>query len=73
MLRFLLVPRSVLGFGVRMGLLFTLTIGVGRVISLALTQVIETGYVLVQLFQFQGFHLLAILHAMSASSPLGIS
>lgn len=71
MLRFLLVPRSVLGFGVRVGLLFTALIWLGRVISLALTQVVETGHLLALLYHLQGAYLLAILRAMSAASPLG--
>lgn len=71
MLRVLLVPRSVLGFGLRIGLLFVVLTGITRGLSIALTQVLETGYVLGLLFQIQGPVILSTIQTVLNAPTLG--
>lgn len=71
MLRVLLVPRSVLGFGLRIGLLFVALTGITRGVSILLTQVLETGYVLGLLFQIQGPVILSTIQTVLTAPALG--
>ena len=71
MLRYL-IPRSVIGVGVWFGILIFVPLIIGHIASLIVAQVIETGQILILMFQVQAIEFIAELEAIITTIPPGL-